>query len=70
MIQDLTTWSPKAPKISRPTPTPEPDTLTGDDEAPALSVPADTGAPRGTDPLGDTSTPGPRREPGDYQPWN
>lgn len=70
VIQDLTAWSPKAPKISRPTPAPEPDTLTDDDAPPALTVPADAEAPRGTDPLGDTSTPGPRREPGVYRPWN
>ncbi len=72
VIQDLTAWSPKAPKISRPTPAPEPDTLTGDDEPPALSVPAEAEAPPGSDPLGDTSTPGPllRSEPSDYRPWS
>lgn len=70
VIQDLTAWSPKAPKISRPTPAPEPDTLTDDHEPPALSVPADVEAHRVSDPLADTSTPGPlqRHNPEAHRP--
>lgn len=59
VVQDLSVWTPKAPKISRPTPMPEPDTLSSETEPPALSVPAAAQAPSGPDPLGDTSPPGP-----------
>lgn len=71
VIQDLTAWAPKAPKISRPTPAPEPDTLTREDEPPARTVPADAEAPPGADPLGDTSAPGPmrRESPAPLRSW-
>lgn len=58
VVQDLAGWTPKAPKITRPTPAPEPDTLTPGDEPPAATVPVAAQAPPGSDPLADTSPPG------------
>jgi hypothetical protein len=62
VVEDLTPWTPKAPKITRPTPAPEPDTLTEPDEPPPSSIPNTAQAP-GSDPLGNTSAPG--RDPRD-----
>lgn len=58
VVQDLSTWTPRAPKISRPARPPEPDTLTEESAPPALSVPEGAQAPPGSDPLGHTSAPG------------
>jgi hypothetical protein len=72
VIQDLTAWTPRAPKITRPASTPEPDALAEGDEPPALTVRDGAQAPPGSDPLGDTSPPGqpPEQREDFVHPWS
>lgn len=58
VIQDLAPWTPKAPKITRTAPPPEPDTLPKREDPPTLTSQGERSA-NGADPLADDTVPEP-----------